>query len=200
MHNRSIQVHSFEREDGLWDIEAELIDSKAYAYSKRSGAVQAAGQPFHHMHLRITIDTNFEIKEALALYDASPFGESCTAISSAYQDLIGMNLLKSFRQQVKERFSRTAGCTHMTELAAVLPTAAVQSMSGQKREEAETAGRKPFQLGGCHAWRTDGEVTKEHYPQWYVDSNATPPVPGVYDSRQSLFIVFLDGQDSHENP
>jgi hypothetical protein len=37
-----------------------------------------------------------------------------------------------------------------------------------KRSEAENAGRKPFQLGGCHAWRLDGVVTKEHYPQWYV--------------------------------
>ena len=179
MHNRSIQVHSFEREDGLWDIEAELIDSKSYSYTKRNGTLQEAGEPFHHMHLRITIDRSFEIKEAIALYDASPFGVSCSSISGAYQDLVGMNLLKSFRQQIKDRFGRTAGCTHMTELAAVLPTAAVQSMAGQKRAEAESAGRKPFQLGGCFAWRTDGEVTKEHYPQWYVNSSATPPVPGT---------------------
>ncbi len=178
MHNRSIQVHSFEREDGLWDIEAELIDNKSYSYTKRNGTVQPAGQPFHHMHLRITIDRDFEIKEAIALYDSAPFGVSCTAISEAYQDLVGMNLLKSFRQQIKERFSRTAGCTHMTELATVLPTAAVQSMAGQKRAEAESAGRRPFQMGGCYAWRPDGDVTKEHYPQWYVNSNATPPVPG----------------------
>lgn len=179
MHNRLIQVHSFEREDGLFDIEAELIDNKAYSYTKRNGTVQPAEQPFHHMHLRITIDHTFEIKEAIALYDAAPFGVSCTAITQAYQDLVGMNLLKSFRQQIKERFGRTAGCTHMTELATVLPTAAVQTMSGQKRAEAESAGRRPFQMGGCFAWRADGEVTKEHYPQWYVDSNAAPPAPGA---------------------
>ena len=168
MHNRSIQVHSFEREDGLWDLEAELIDDKSYSYVKRNGTEQPARKPFHHMHIRITIDTSYEIKQAFAMYDASPFGEPCTSVTSAYQDLVGLNLLKSFRQEVKERFSRTAGCTHMTELATVLPTAAVQSMSGMKRSEAESAGRKPFQLGGCHAWRLDGTVTKEHYPQWYV--------------------------------
>ena len=179
MHNRSIQVHSFERDDGLWDIEAELIDDKSYSYTKRNGTVHAAGQPVHHLHLRITIDTSFEIKEAFAMYDASPFGTSCTAVSEAYQDLVGMNLLKSFRQQIKERFARTAGCTHMTELASVLPTAAVQSMAGQKRAEAESAGRRPFQMGGCYAWRPDGEVTKEHYPQWYVDLKVTPPDPVV---------------------
>ncbi len=167
LHNRSIQVHSFEREDGLWDVEAELIDSKAFSYFKRDGSEQKIGQAFHHMHLRITIDSTFTILDAVAAYDASPFGEPCTSIVGAYRDLIGMNLLKSFRQQVKERFSRTAGCTHMTELAAVLPTAAVQTMSGQRRNAADPT-KRPYQLGGCTAWRLDGPITKELYPQWYV--------------------------------
>ncbi|MEY3671269.1 MAG: hypothetical protein RI904_926 [Pseudomonadota bacterium] len=64
MHNRSIQVHSFEREDGLWDLEAELIDDKSYSYTKRNGTEQPAHKPFHHMHIRITIDTSYEIKQA----------------------------------------------------------------------------------------------------------------------------------------
>jgi hypothetical protein len=55
----------------------------------------------------------------------------------------------------------------MTELAVVLPTAAVQSMTS-KRKSGANSERRPFQLDGCHAWRLDGEVTKEHYPQWYV--------------------------------
>ena len=174
LHNRSIKVHSFEREDGLWDVEAELIDSKAFSYIKRNGKEQQAGEAFHHMHLRITIDSSFTIKDAMATYDASPFGEPCTSIASEYRDLIGMNLLKSFRQEVKERFSRTAGCTHMTELAAVLPTAAVQTMSGQRRHAADPT-KRPYQLGGCTAWRLDGEITKEHYPQWYVAPAAAVP-------------------------
>ncbi|MEI7568117.1 MAG: DUF2889 domain-containing protein [Alcaligenaceae bacterium] len=173
LHNRSIKVHSFEREDGLWDLEAELIDSKAFDYTKRDGSEQKAGQAFHHMHLRITIDSSFTIQEASAAYDASPFGEPCTSIAGAYGDLVGMNLLKSFRQQVKERFSRTDGCTHMTELAAVLPTAAVQTMSGQRRNAADPT-KRPYQLGGCTAWRLDGEITKALYPQWYIAPETSP--------------------------
>ena len=174
LHNRSINVHSFEREDGLWDVEAELIDSKAFSYVKRNGVEQQAGQAFHHMHLRITIDSDFTIQDAMAMYDASPFGEPCTSIAPAYRDLIGMNLLKNFRQQVKERFSRTAGCTHMSELAAVLPTAAVQTMSGQRRNAADPT-KRPYQLGGCTAWRLDGEITKELYPQWYIAPKTSVP-------------------------
>ena len=167
MHNRSIQVHSFEREDGLWDIEAELIDTKSYDFTKKDGSVRKALEPFHHMHIRVTIDTSYTIQDAVVAYDAAPFGPNCTSIVDEYRDLIGMNLLKFFRQQIKERFGRTAGCTHMTELAVVLPTAAVQSMTS-KRKSGANSERRPFQLDGCHAWRLDGEVTKEHYPQWYV--------------------------------
>jgi hypothetical protein len=166
MHNRSYQVHSFEREDGNWDIEAELIDSKAYDFTKRSGEVRQAGTAFHHMHMRITIDKTFTILDAVVAYDAAPFGEVCTSISDEYKDLIGMNLLKGFRQQVKERFARTAGCTHMSELAGVLPTAAIQTMT--RRSGSPEPTKKPFHLDGCRAWRLDGEITKEHYPQWYV--------------------------------
>jgi fructose-1,6-bisphosphatase len=173
MHNRSYQVHSFEREDGLWDIEAELIDSKAYDFARSSGAVRHAGEAFHHMHMRVTIDSAYLIHDAVVVYDAAPFGERCTSISDQYRDLIGMNLVKNFRQQVKERFARTDGCTHMTELAAVLPTAAVQTMTGQRRSSNSASTRRPFQLDGCHAWRLDGEVTKEHYPQWYVLPSST---------------------------
>ena len=174
LHNRSIQVHSFEREDGLWDIEAELIDYKSYDYSRSSGAVQKAGQYFHHMHLRVTIDRSFTILEAVAAYDAAPYGDECTAIAPDYADLVGMNLLKSFRQQIKDRYGRTAGCTHITELATVLPTAAVQTMANQRRVAADPTkpAKRPFQLEGCHALRLDGLVAKEHYPKWYVAPNS----------------------------
>lgn len=166
MHTRSIRAQGYAREDGLWDIEAELIDIKSYDFAKQDGTVFPAGQPLHHMHLRITIDADYSIVAAQAAYDAAPYGDHCTAIEYAYQDLVGLNLLKGFRQRVKERFGRIEGCTHMTELALVLPTAAVQSMAGRRRENAD-AGQRPFQLDGCHALRTDGPVVLQYYPKWY---------------------------------
>ena len=128
LHNRTINAHSFKRDDGLWDIEAELIDHKSYPFDKRDGSSHPAGKPFHHMHLRITIDHTFTILESVAVYDAAPYGENCTTIAPVYQDLVGMNLLKSFRQSVKERFARTKGCSHISELAGVLPTVALQTI------------------------------------------------------------------------
>lgn len=167
MHTRTIKVQSYAREDGLWDLEAELIDFKGYDLPIRDGGVFEAGRHVHHMHLRITIDPTFDVVAAEAAYDAAPYGRYCTAIDADYGDLVGMNLLKNFRNTVKERFGRTAGCTHMTELTNVLPTAAVQTMANQRRLDSGS-GKRPFQLDGCHALDTAGAVALQYYPKWYT--------------------------------
>ncbi|HEU0231194.1 MAG TPA: DUF2889 domain-containing protein [Burkholderiaceae bacterium] len=172
LHTRSIRVQAFARDDGQWDLEAELIDTKAYDFPGADGSTHRAGDPVHHMHLRVTINDDFSITAATAAYDAAPYGPHCTAIAPDYNDLVGMNLLRNFRQTVKERFGRTAGCTHLTELSYVLPTVAIQSMARQRRlaatQPAQPGAKRPFQLDGCHALRVDGPVAKEFYPQWYV--------------------------------
>ncbi|PLC49437.1 hypothetical protein CR159_12590 [Pollutimonas subterranea] len=171
LHTRSIRVSSFAREDGQWDLEAELIDTKAYDFPLRDGAsIHRAGDPIHHMHLRVTIDDQFLITDAVADYDAAPYNENCSAIAPDYRSLVGMNLLRNFRQTVKDRFGRTAGCSHMTELSYLLPTVAIQTMANKRRQEQLAPGKqekRPFQLEGCHALRLDGPIAKEFYPQWY---------------------------------
>jgi len=178
LHTRSIRVNAFARADGLLDLEAELIDVKAYDIPLSRG-VRRAGEPIHHMWLRITIDQEYTITQACAHYDAAPYGAQCRAITPDYGDLVGMNLLRGFRHAVKERFGRAAGCTHLSELAAVLPTAAIQARAGERRniaEQARTSGKRPFHLGACHALRLDGAVVQEFYPQWYESPLKTAAV------------------------
>jgi len=174
MHTRTVRVEAFLREDGLWDLDAELLDVKGYDFSKHSGALHPAGLPVHKMQLRVTIDDEFTIKAAVAAYEAAPYNQNCFQIASDYQDLVGMNLLRGFRNAVKERFGRTAGCTHMTEMSYLLPTVAIQSRAGRprKQRDAELPNKRPFQLEGCHALRLDGEVAKEFYPEWYTGPDA----------------------------
>jgi hypothetical protein len=173
IHTRSIRVQSYAREDGLWDIEAQLVDTKSYDFPLRGGELHPAGQPVHDMHLRVTIDDQFTIQDAEVVYDAAPYGDFCSAIAPDYKSLVGMNLLRQFRHQVRERFGRTAGCTHVTELTNVLPTVAIQTMAGRRREQAD-AGKRPFQLDGCHALRVDGPAVQKYYPAWYVPPGTDP--------------------------
>jgi len=170
LHTRSIRVQAYERTDGLMDLEAELVDFKGYDFHRIDGMINKAGDHVHDMTLRITIDAEYTIVDAQASYAAAPYDASCTAITPAYRDLVGMNLLKNFRRQVKERFGRTAGCTHMTELSQVLPTAAVQANAGARHNRAgqSNADKRPFQLDGCHALSTDGPIVLKYYPRWYA--------------------------------
>ena len=169
LHHRTIRAQSFEREDGLWDIDAELIDTKAYDFTRRSGEVHEAGRAVHHMHVRITFDEAFEIVTAQVVYDAAPYGKQCSCIAAAYGDLVGMNLVKGFRRAVKERFGRVAGCTHVSELAGFLPTVAIQSRAGSRaRKPVQPTGRRPFQIDGCHALSQHGPIVREFHPDWYV--------------------------------
>src|SRR3546814_315498 len=91
LHTRSIRVDAYARDDGQWDLEAELIDAKAYDFPNSDGTVHRAGDPVHRMHLRVTIDGDFSITAAVADYDAAPYAHYCSAIAPDYQSLVGMN-------------------------------------------------------------------------------------------------------------
>lgn len=168
LHKRSVVVEVFERADGLWDLDAELVDTKSYSFPLSNGGEHPAGQPIHHMLLRITINSDYTIVDAGVQYDAAPYAV-CDTIVQSYQKLIGLNLIRGFRHEVRARLAGKHGCTHMTELTNVLPTAAIQGVaarlnrfnSGQKQQT------RPFHIDGCHALRADGEVVREFYPKWY---------------------------------
>ena len=172
LHTRSLRVDAYARTDGQWDLDAELVDIKGYDFPRENGTTHKKGDPVHQMYLRVTIDKEFNITGAQAAYDAAPFHENCFSIADAYQKLVGLNLLRGFRHAVKDRFGRSAGCTHLTALSYLLPTVAVQCMAGRMREErargGEQSDKKPFELDGCHALRIDGPVAAKHYPKWYV--------------------------------
>ncbi|GAA5092760.1 DUF2889 domain-containing protein [Paenalcaligenes hermetiae] len=169
LHKRAVTVEVFEREDGLWDLDAVLVDTKSYDFPLFEGGVHPAGQPVHHMLLRITIDDSYTIVDAAVQYEAAPY-KVCATIADDYRQLIGLNLLRGFRHDVRARLAGRYGCTHMTELTNVLPTAAVQGIATRlNRIKATTQqqDKRPFHIDGCHALRADGDIVRVYYPKWY---------------------------------
>ena len=178
VHTRNIRAEVYARDDGLWDVEAELTDTKARDFQLATG-MRRAGDPIHHMRLTITIDTRLNVIDAGARMLRVPYGGHCEAIEPDYRQLIGLNLLKNFRRDVRERLGDTDGCTHITELTNALPTAAVQAFAGEvfrtrdasqddaSGGPASGAEQKPWQLDRCHALRSDGPAVAEFYPRWY---------------------------------
>jgi len=164
------------RDDGLWDIEAHMTDIKPMDMPLSSG-VRPAGQPIHEMWVRLTIDRKLNVIDAVAVTDAMPYAGECDRITPDYAKLIGSNLLKGFRHTIKLLYADIKGCTHLNEILAQMPSAAIQSFSGQRRDN-EDSGRQPFQLDRCHALATDSATVLRYYPKWYREADANEIAPG----------------------
>jgi hypothetical protein len=169
-HTRAITVQVYARDDGLWDIDAHICDVKTRDYPLASG-VRKVGDPVHDMTLTLTVDTTLNVRDARAHTEKMPYPGYCNAYGDAYQALIGLNLFKGFRSAVAERLGGVRGCTHLTELALVLPTAAIQAFAGEvlnTQENGEASDVRPFQLDRCHALKSDAPAVATYYPKWYA--------------------------------
>ena len=165
-HTRAIQIKAFARDDGLWDIDAHRTDIKTRDTTLDSG-IRSARQPVHDLWVRITLGTALNIIDAEAATNAVPYPNYCNSIDPGHKKLVGVNLLKSFHHGVNQRISGINGI-HITELAAVLPTATIQAFAGyvlDTRDGVSTHEQsyKPFQLDRCHASRTDGEAVAKFF-------------------------------------
>ncbi len=180
-HRRQIDVQVYARGNGLWEVDARLSDVKTRDTQMIDGP-RPAGTPIHEMLLRLVVDERMTIVEAGSETRWMPYTGTCTEHGDAYARLVGLNLMQNFRQALRERVGGVLGCTHLTELAQVLPTAVVQAFVGEVIDaRGSTDGaRQPFQIDRCHALRADGEVVRQHFPRWW-----RPPVPAAAEPSAS---------------
>lgn len=166
-HTRRIDLAGYEREDGLWDVEAHLVDTKGYEFDNRFRGPIEAGVPVHEMWMRLTLDDSLTIRAVEAVTDHSPFPD-CPVGAEAYQQLVGMRVRSGWTDEVKRRIGSSAGCTHLFELLRPLATTAIQTiMPLRKKTEIPDPERQPPLIGSCHGWRPGSEAVREYYPRWY---------------------------------
>jgi len=171
LHARSIEIRGYKREDGLYDIEGHLVDTKPHDFRLAAG-VRKAGEPIHSMWLRITLDRSLTIVDAEAKMDAVPYVDYCGAIVPAYRRLVGLSIGPGYLKRVRELFAGVHGCTHVTELAAALATGAFQTLAGQRLQD---PADKPFQLDRCHALESTSPAVARFYPRWYRGTEPIEP-------------------------
>lgn len=166
-HRRTLSVEVFGRDDGLWEVDALLTDVKTRDAPMVDG-VRPAGTPIHELLLRLVVNSQLDILQAGSASEWVPYPGHCSEHGDAYAALAGLNLGRGFRKAVQARLSGTRGCTHLTELAQVLPSAVIQGLVGEVIDARgdQPGDAQPFQLDRCHALRTDGPVVRVHYPRW----------------------------------
>ena len=166
-HQRSIDVRVYSRGSGFWEVDATVRDVRTNDATTATGMLPA-GQPVHDMLLRLVVDEKFNVIEAGARTDAQPYPGSCANHGDTYGQLVGLNLMRGFRRAVRERVGGIKGCTHITELSQVVPTAVMQAFAGQVIDVRgrDAGSAQPMQIDGCHALRADGAVVATYYPRW----------------------------------
>jgi len=173
IHTRQITCSGYEREDGLWEIEGELTDAKTETLNGYLKQIRA-GDPIHHMRLRIVVDTDMVIHDVEAVTKAGPTHE-CTAINDAYAKLKGLKIGPGFTGKVKALVGGIQGCTHLTNLLGSMATTAIQSMwealeekaAAHKADKPDLAEKQPWVINTCHAYRSHGETVKVIFPAFH---------------------------------
>ena len=166
LHTRSIQCEGYERDDGLYDIEAQIVDQKTYAVDEPIRGHRPAGAHVHDMQVRLTLDADMAVRAIAVATNHSPY-DVCPSVAPGYQKLVGAKIGAGWRQAVAEAVGRTRGCTHITELLMPMATVAFQTMGSWKQEPAEASAAKPHFIDGCKAWAADGPVVKKLFPLHY---------------------------------
>jgi hypothetical protein len=178
MHRRSIECTGYLRNDGLWEVEARLLDTKPFAQHDHFRGELQPGDPVHDIGLRLAVDDSLTIREAQAMMRATPF-PTCIDVEPILQRLVGERIGKGWREIVRRKMGRLETCTHLSELLGPAVTALFQTMSHGKSPEGRDAmdhhravTERPFFIDGCHSWRTDGPVVAEIFPQFATTRSA----------------------------
>ena len=169
IHRRRYQFHGFRRKDGLWDIEGHITDVKSYAFPNRYRGEIPAGEPIHDMWIRLTLDDRFVVQAIEAQTDAGPFS-LCPAVTPNFDRIVGLTVGPGWRRAIRSRLGGVEGCTHLNELLNAMATAAFQTIYpilAREKGEASDSSRPPL-IDSCHAFASDGEVVREHWPEHYT--------------------------------
>jgi Protein of unknown function (DUF2889) len=182
LHRRDIQLRGYHRDDGLFDIEAHLLDTKADAFEHDTHGTVPGGTPLHGMWVRLTIDEEMVVVRAEAASDHTPYA-ICPSAAPNFTRLAGLKIGPGFNRAVAERVGGTAGCTHLREVLGQMATVAYQTLYPFRavKERAEAARRvaageppprqRPGLVGSCIAYAPDSPVTLKRWP-WLKDAAA----------------------------
>lgn len=173
LHERRVITQGHLRDDGLWDIEGEILDEKAYDCRDRERGALSAGTPYHNMCVRLTIDTDMLIHAVATSMPAAPF-QYCMGATEPVQELVGKSLARGFRRAVEDTIGGVRSCTHLRDLIMATATTAYQTIVAYRLqfmpELAEPASGDtptPFFINRCRTWEETTPVVAKYYPAYY---------------------------------
>lgn len=177
MHTRHVQMRSYRRTDGRFDIEAHLVDTKPFSTEGPRGVwMREAGAPIHDMWLRLVVDEHLTVLDVFAKTDASPYAV-CPRATESLQRLIGLSIGPGWTRLVRKRIGAPhLGCTHLTELLTPMAAMTYQTLwpvRASRPLPIDAKGR-PQVIDSCNAYSADGELVLQRWPQHHLQRRSAP--------------------------
>jgi hypothetical protein len=171
----------------LFDIEAQLTDTKSQGFANRDRGYVEAGEPLHGMWMRLTVDEDMHIVTCEAASDYTPYAV-CPGAAPNFSRLAGLRIKPGFLKEAAKRVGGTVGCTHLRELLQQMATTAFQTINpararrdaaadgetekpGSDKMDARIAlrmGGAPAILNTCLAYSSDSPVIRHRWPHLYT--------------------------------
>ena len=176
LHLRRIEVRGYRRGDGLYEVEGRIVDTKSYAFALAGGVKDLPpGKALHEMTVRITLDENLTVQDAIAATDASPH-HTCPEAAPSVERLKGLSVGAGWNRAIRERLGGAAGCQHINELLAQMATTAFQTLSPLRSAlppKLDANGR-PLKIDSCYAYGSERELVLTRWPDHYTGPPAAP--------------------------
>lgn len=181
LHHRQINMRVFQREDGLYDVEGQVVDTKSHPLRRvMADEDTPPGTPVHDIRVRLTIDDGMLVHDVIASSDITPF-PVCKEATATLSPLIGMRIAAGWNKRVRQALGGAASCTHIAELMGPMATTAIQGLMPLMREtrppELDANGR-PTKIDSCYAYASHRMVVKFLWPQFHEVRPDSPPATG----------------------
>ncbi|MCB1802258.1 MAG: DUF2889 domain-containing protein [Gammaproteobacteria bacterium] len=168
VHKRRIECQGFRREDGLWDIEGSLVDTRTEPMETFGRGKIAPGEHLHEMWLRMTVDADLSVIALTGKTVHAPY-PACPHFPERFDKLVGQRIEPGWTAKVRLLLGGRWGCTHLVELLGTLATTAVQTVYAWRGETAglvdgSAAPPSDF-INTCHALAEGTEVVRRLWPE-----------------------------------
>ena len=167
IHTRANHCQGYRREDGLWDVEGSLVDTRDQAMHTFGRGRIEPGEHLHEMWLRLTVDNHLTVVAIEASTEHAPY-PACPNFPDYFGKLVGERIEPGWTAKVRLLLGGRRGCTHLVELLGPLATTAVQTVyawRGEVREHLDDDVSPPTEfLNSCHALAKNSEAALHLWP------------------------------------
>lgn len=168
IHLRRIEMRGYRRDDGLYEIDGRVVDTKARRLRTIDGREIPADTPIHDMWIRLVVDESLLVHDIVAVSDATPF-PVCREAVAPMRAIVGQRIKSGWTNMVKAKLGGATGCTHLMELLIPLATAAYQTLAEVRLTQPDVvnAAGRPLKIDSCYAYAATRDLVRLRWPVFH---------------------------------